>query len=239
MAGKRTTRARAINKPEEVAAGSEVAAAGDVLQQAIDKLGEAGDAIPSSTQMDSTNIRTEVNSVPPPNPFEEQYDAARTRGLAHLKRVRTATTGGSTLIPPNARVHPRLGRWGIQYNGKWLIIRWIGIRQQQRQRRFEQGYQYFEGRDQIAILGLDPDVYMNDRGRVQIGDSELGWVPEEYVFEHLKEAKERQEAMVATARDRVYNNESAAVPDVHVFEGSEGEVMDQLSRLRHGGKVSG
>jgi len=227
MAAKRTTRARKINAPDE----GEISAAGDVVQAAIDRMGESADAVPSGNQMDNTNIQNEVNSTPPPDPFAEQYEKAKARGITHLRRVRSSV-GQSTLIPPKCEIHPKLGRWALNRSGRWLVIRWVGIKQQQRQRRFEQGYQYFEGREQILDLGLDPEVYMNDRGRVQIGDAELAWVPEEFVFEHLRETEERKDAMVATAKDRVYNNIGEFVPDVRVFEGTEGEVMDQLSSLR-------
>ena len=37
---------------------------------------------------------------------------ARTRGITHLRRMRTAN-GRSTLIPPKCEIHPQLGRWAL------------------------------------------------------------------------------------------------------------------------------
>lgn len=226
----RTTRARKQNPTPALDAH------GDVVQDAIDRMAEAGDAVPSGNQIDSTNLNNDLNASAPPDPLESKYNLARARGSGYLARVRSQI-GRSALVPPTAEVHPRLGRWAVNWGGKWLILRWIGIRGFQRQRRREQGYQYFEGSEEIRRLGLDPECVINERGRVQSGDAELAWCPEEFVFEHEKEAQERKESMVATARDNVYRHISEAIPEIHQFEGSNEEVEDSLDRLRKGGRV--
>jgi hypothetical protein len=240
---KRTTRARAVN-PTTVAPPApttvtpeELAGASETVQRAIDGWGEVSDAVPHSEQMDRTNLSREVALADPPDPFEATYERARARGLGHLARMR-ASSGRSTLIPPNAELHPKLGRWAINRRGKWLIIRWIGIRQVQRQKRYEQGYQYFEGREQCKEIGLDPEVYMNDRNRIQIGDAELGWVPEEFVYEHMMNSQRKKEEMVQKAEDHVMKQVGKVMPDMRIFEGSEEEVTDRLKALKGGSRYA-
>ncbi len=239
--GERTTRRRKQNNPlpdeipDDVAATLRAAAKEpDAVQKAIDSMGDAGDCLPSpGTQTDNSTLnnvlaRTESDHDPE---FEAAYAKSVDRGGGYLARRRLAGNR-SALVPPNATVHPKLGMWGLQYMGKWLILRWLSKKPAIAQKRHEQGWQYFEGREWCKRLGLNPENYLNEAGRIQTIDVVLGWASEEYVFQNQRLVRERQQAMVAAAEDNLMSKQSQYIPHINVLSGSDEEVMGELADRR-------
>lgn len=238
----RTSRRRAINDddpPDATAARvAELTSNPDPVQTAINAMAAVGDAIPSGTQADPTVLASTIaraDATADTDPiFREQYDRATTRGIGFLRRVRSSG-GRSALVPPACTQHPKLPDhpWGFYYNGKWMLIRWVPHGQPMvRQKRYEQGYTYFEGPLWARRLGLSPDNYLNERGRIQVADAELAWISEEYVVEYRGLVLTKQGEMVSKARDTLMGATGEAMPNVHVLEGSEEDVVGRLDEMK-------
>jgi hypothetical protein len=237
--GERTNRRRNHNPPDpDPIAGADIireaAAAGepDVVQKAINAMGDAGDRLPSSgSQTDTTTLGGILARTNEDPEFEAAYEKATSRGVGYLSRRRIAGNR-SALVPPNATIHPKLGMWGLQYMGKWLILRWINKKPAVAQKRFEQGWQYFEGKEWCSRLGLNSENYLNEAGRIQTIDAVLAWAPEEYIFENQQLVLEKRQAMVASAEDNLMNQRSRYIPNVEIISGSDEDVMGELAGRR-------
>lgn len=214
-----------------------------VVQEAINSVAAAGDALPNpGSQTDLSNhgnmLARDDNAHEADPTFEAQYQKALDRGMGYLSR-RKVSGNRTGMIPPNCDIHPKLGAWGLHYQGRWMIIRWLDIRPKTRQKRQEQGWQYFEGREWCDRLGLVAEVYLNERGRIGYMDTELGWAPEEYIFEHRAEVEERRAAMFSTAKDRLLGQQSKYIPRVEILEGDDESVLGELGdRKRYAGTRS-
>lgn len=201
------------------------------VQAAIDNYAEKGDAIPNETQMDRSNIgiamEKAADAATSDPEFEKMYEQARKKSAGYLVQRRT---GGNrnAMVPPNCEIHPKLGMWGFNYQGRWMIIRWLDIRPVTRQKRVAQGWQYFEGKVWCERLGLIPESYLNERGRIGYMDVELGWAPEEYIFARSDEAAQARKDMIATAQDRLHAAQSKHVPRIEIMEGDEQSVLGEL-----------
>jgi hypothetical protein len=246
--GERTTRRRNINPPaatdapdapdaipDDAAATIRAAAKEpDAVQKAIDAMGDAGDRLPSlGTQTDNSTLnnilaQTEGN---PDAEFAKAYEASVERGTGYLGRRRLAGNR-SALVPPNATIHPKLNMWGLQYMGRWLILRWINKRPMVAQKRFEQGWQYFEGKEWCHRLGLSAENYLNEAGRIQTIDTCLAWASEEYVMQNQRLVVEKQQAMVAAAHDNLMDKRSKYIPGLEIISGSDEDVMGELAGRR-------
>ena len=240
--GDRTTRRRNHNTPltddPEIPADAAetlraAASEPDAVQKAIDSMGDAGDKLPGPRQMDTTTVGAVLAKSDDTSDaeFEAQYERATTRGIGYLSRRKLAGNR-SGLVPPNATLHPKLQMWGLLYMGKWLILRWINKRPAVAQKRFEQGWQYFEGREWCHRLGLTPENYLNEAGRIQTIDALLAWAPEEYIFENQQLVKDKQLAMVAAAEDNLMDKRSRYVPGVEILSGSDEDVLGELAGRR-------
>lgn len=202
------------------------------VQAAIDATAAAGDGLPTGRQMDRSNALETLKAADATDPaFEEQYAKSLGRSDGYLKQ-RKVGTNRTTLVPANCEVHPDLGAWGLRYMGRWMMIRWINIRPAFRQKRFEQGWQYFEGPVWARRLGLNPENYLNEKGRILTGDTELGWIGEEFVYKYLGIVKQRKDDMVRGATDRMLNSTSAMIPGMKFIEGSDDEVMGQIGEMK-------
>ncbi len=201
-------------------------------QDSADKMAVAGDATTPKSQMDRTNADTTIAKADAleaqdQQSFDEIYDRGVSKTLGYLQRRRTM--GNRTgMVPPNCERHDALGEWGLLYRGKWMMIRWLDIRQRVRQKRFDQGYQYFEGKVWCERLGLVPENYLNERGRVGYMDSELAWVPEEYIFERRLGAQQARDSHTQTVRDKLSEQTSSLIPTIEVLEGDDESVKREL-----------
>jgi len=202
-----------------------------IVQAAIDNFAEKGDALPLATQMDLSNVGNTLarmdNEAAADPAFEKIYEDARKKSTGYLVQ-RRVSGNRNAMVPPNCEIHPRLGMWGLRYGGRWMIIRWLDIRPTTRQKRIAQGWQYFEGKIWCERLGLLPESYLNDRGRIGYMDVELGWAPEEYIFMRGEQAEEAKKAMIASAQDRLYAAQSKHVPRIEIMQGDEQSVLGEL-----------
>lgn len=204
----------------------------DAVQQSINKWADAGES-GSGVQVDSQTVTAKSEAALDNDElFQKQYESGVARAIGQLDR-RRLTSGKTMLVPPECVIHPELGEWGLRYGGKWMMIRWIGMTQRYRQRRFQEGYQYFEGRSWCIRLGLDPESYLNEKGRIQANDTELGWCPEERRFSMLSRVKQAQKDMQSTTVDKLMNSQDGKyVKRLEVLEGDEEGVMGELRARR-------
>jgi hypothetical protein len=243
--GDRPVRARSINEVLSTTGGVPEAAVETLraapvaaVQDAIDKFGAAGDALPGPRQMDTSNASVTHEKadsaeaeVLEASRFNAQYEKALSRSTGYLVR-RKISGNRNAMVPPKAELHPVLGMWGLQWSGKWMIFRWVSKNPRVRQKRFEQGYQYFEGREWCIRLGLNSENYINEKGRIEYVDLELAWVPEEYVVEKMGVTRNAKDDMVTKARDNLLGQTSREVPRIEILEGTGDEVQRELDERR-------
>lgn len=212
----------ASSSPEEIATVRTINP--DAVQQSINRLAEVGADNPTVTQMGPSEVAKAVDRDPA---FEEQYAKSTSRGAGFLHSKRAEDGGRSRLVPPNATQHPTLpGRpWCLYYMGKYLVLYWVPKYSDYQQLKYEQGYTYFEGPLWTRRLGLNPENYLNEKGRIQIGDVELAWIGEEFVRQYGDRLSSANRDMVDTARDKLMSGTNAAMPGVHVFDGPDAEAM--------------
>lgn len=204
----------------------------DDVQKAIDRMGERQDALPTPSQVDSSVTRQALDIEDAADPaFEQAYERSRERAMGYLQKRKLA--GNRTgLVPAACEIHPKLGAWGLRFGGKWMIIRWISKIPTVRQKRYEQGWQYFTGKEWCERLGLKPENYLNEKGRIETGDVELAWATEEYIFDRQKDVIEAKEVMVAETREKLMGMTSKYVPNVEILEGDDTGVMSELHDRR-------
>jgi hypothetical protein len=207
-----------------------------VVQSAINRMAESSDSI-NRRQMDTSNTSNALGAIDEAESsdaakFAAVYAKATQHGLEYLSK-RAVSGNRTAMIPPHCEIHPKLGAWGLNFCGKWMLIRWLSKNHNVRQKRHRQGWQYFEGREWATRLGLNPEFYVNDKGRIELGDLELGWHTEDYHFRMMRRVVDDRADAITTAKERLMGIADSAVPRVELIEGSDVDVMAELrSRQR-------
>lgn len=234
----RTARRRAINQPDgsnpdgpQVTSGmtpEQIATIRvtnpDAVQKAINTVSKIGADNPTETQMGSSETSKALANDDDPT-FSDAYAKNLTRGMGFLRSRRAEDGGRNRLVPPNATQHPRLpgSPWCLYYMGKYMVLYWVPKTSEYRQLKYEQGYTYFEGPVWCRRLGLSPENYLNEAGRIQTGDVELAWTSEEFVRQYGDRLQFARDAMVSTAREKLMDQTNEIMPGVKVFEGPDAE----------------
>lgn len=207
----------------------------DAIQAAIDRMAAAGEAVPSERQVDKpTTANATLRSVDGDDPdadFTARYEAANAAGLGYLHRKRMVGGPGSTMVPPNSQLHPTLKMWGYVHGGKWMIYRWVPKNGMLKQTRIAQGYTYFEGEAWCKRLGLLPEAYMREGGRIQWIDAQLMWHTPEYISEHFNEVQRRQDDLVTRVKDQYMSSGNRDMRP-ELLEGTDEEVLGELRDRR-------
>lgn len=224
----------AARPPEE--AHAEATARG---QAHVDRWADSGDALSPEDRTAASRgeraVSEATDSAPEDRSFMDLYDKSTQRGVGRLRSLGRGVAGS---WPPNAVIHPLLGLPCFSHCGKTIILRWIGTYAVYRQKRFEQGWIYFEGPEWAERLGLNYEAYRNEKGRIQRGDTELAWMAEDVALAKAAKRQLNHEAMISGVKD-AFSEKMDANPYVRGFEilqGTDAEINEEMKeRKRYAG----